>query len=392
MNKEESVTLAEEIMLDFAAQTGLSREEKPQRRYLWTDAFAVCNFLELYHRSRDEEWLVLARSLVDQVHHTLGRHRPDSAKNGWLSGLSDEEGERHPTRGGLRIGKKMDERAPDEPMDERLEWERDGQYYHYLTKWMRALTRTSRVTGEPFYLRWGMELAQTAHRAFRFSDGPDGSLGLYWKMSTDLRRSLVPSVGQHDPLDGLVTCCEMRCAARHFPDEELPDLEREIRELTEMCRGREFSTGDSLGIGSILADACRTGELIINEAFQDLALFQHVVNDAVVSLEDSGGSFLDQPAKYRLAFRELGLSIGLKGAARLARLFEEYPDVRGGELAEWLQPRLEAMLWFHKLSGRIEGFWIEERRKGTEHWRSHGDINMVMLATSLAPEQFLRSD
>ncbi|MBJ6749650.1 hypothetical protein [Geomonas anaerohicana] len=391
MHREENVTLAGEIMLDFAALTGVSREEKPQRRYLWTDAFAVCNFLELYHRTQDEQWLLLALRLVDQVHQTLGRHRPDSAKSGWLSGLGAEEGERHPTRGGLRIGKKMEERAPDEPMDERLEWERDGQYFHYLTKWMRALTRTSRVTGDACYLRWGMELAQTAHRAFRFS-GPDGELGLHWKMSGDLRRSLVPSVGQHDPLDGLVTCCEMLCAARHFPDQELPDLEQEIGELTQMCRGRDFSTSDSLGIGGILVDACRTGQLIVNEAFQDLALFQRMVHDAISSLEDTGSGFLDQPAKYRLAFRELGLSIGLKGAARLLRLFEEYPDVRGGELAEWLQPRLEEMLWFHKLSGRIEEFWIEEMRKRTEHWRSHGDINMVMLATSLAPGQFLRTD
>ncbi len=383
--------MAGEIMLEFAAQTGVSREEKPQRRYLWTDAFAVCNFLELYHRTQDEKWLLLALGLVDQVHQTLGRHRPDSAKSGWLSGLSAEEGERHPTRGGLRIGKKMEERAPDEPMDERMEWERDGQYYHYLTKWMRALTRTSRVTGDACYLRWGMELAQTAHRAFRFN-GPDGTTGLYWKMSSDLRRSLVPSVGQHDPLDGLITCCEMVCAARRFPDQDLPDLEREIGELTQMCRARDFSTSDSLGIGGILVDACRTGQLIVNEAFQDLPLFQRMVHDAVVSLEDFGGGFLDQPAKYRLAFRELGLAIGLKGARRLSRLFEEYPDLRGGELAEWLHPQLEAILWFHKLAGRIEGFWIEERRKGTEHWRSHNDINMVMLATSLAPGQFLRAD
>ncbi|QXE91511.1 hypothetical protein KP001_02895 [Geomonas subterranea] len=391
MNKEERINLAGEIMLDFAAQTGVSQENKSPRRYLWTDAFAVFNFLELYHRTQDEEWLMLARHLVDQVHQTLGRHRPDSARSGWLSGLGEEEGARHPTRGGLRIGKKVDERAPDEPMDERLEWERDGQYYHYLTKWMRALGRMSRVTGEAGYLRWAMELAQTAHRAFRFSAAPDGSFGLHWKMSSDLRRSLVPSVGQHDPLDGLVTCCELLFAARGFTDQELPDLEREVRELTGMCRNRDFSTDDTLGIGSILVDACRSGELIINDAFQDIALFQRMVHDGLLSLEDLAATFLDQQARYRLAFRELGLSIGLKGAARLARVFEEYPDARGGELAPWLQPRLEAMLWFHKMSSKIEAFWIEEMRKGTEHWRSHGDINMVMLATSLVPEQFLRS-
>lgn len=392
MDREENVALACKIMREFAAETGLANREKPPKRYLWTDAFAVCNFLELYHRSQDEDWLLLAKRLVDQVHHTLGRQRSDAAKSGWLSGLSEDEGELHPTRGGLRIGKRMKDRAPDEPMDERQEWERDGQYYHYLTKWMRALCRLSRIAEEPGYLRWAMELAQTTHRAFRFTSGPEGVPGLHWKMSVDLRRSLVPSVGQHDPLDGLVTCRELQLAARRFPQQTLPDLEREITELSTMCRDRDFSTNDTLGIGSMLSDACRIGELVIKDGFQDLRLFQQMVHDALLSLENLGGGFLGQQAKYRLAFRELGLSIGLKGVMRLARLVEEYPDVRGGEVASWLQPSLESMLWFLKMPEKIERFWIEEMRKGSEHWRGHGDINMVMLATSLAPEQFLRAD
>ncbi|MCE7698274.1 MAG: hypothetical protein K8E24_005360 [Methanobacterium paludis] len=58
------------------------------------------------------------------MHHTLGRHRDDDTRNGWISGLDDEKGERHPTKGGLRIGKKLNERKPDEPPSERLEWDR----------------------------------------------------------------------------------------------------------------------------------------------------------------------------------------------------------------------------------------------------------------------------
>jgi hypothetical protein len=34
----------------------------------------------------------------------------------------------------LRIGKQLAERRPGERFDERLEWERDGQYFHYLTR------------------------------------------------------------------------------------------------------------------------------------------------------------------------------------------------------------------------------------------------------------------
>lgn len=50
--------------------------------------------------------------------------------------------------------------------DPRLEWERDGQYFHYLRKWMHALHCTSRVTGDGQYDLWARELAQAAHQTF----------------------------------------------------------------------------------------------------------------------------------------------------------------------------------------------------------------------------------
>jgi rhamnogalacturonyl hydrolase YesR len=61
-----------QIMTEFADTTGLTGGVRP-RRYLWTDAFAVCNFLELYRQTGDEVWLQRAVRVVDQVHHTLGR-------------------------------------------------------------------------------------------------------------------------------------------------------------------------------------------------------------------------------------------------------------------------------------------------------------------------------
>jgi hypothetical protein len=54
--------------------------------------------------------------------------------------------ETHPTRGGLRIGKQLPERRPGEPYDPQVEWDRDGQYFHYLTKWMHALDQASSRT------------------------------------------------------------------------------------------------------------------------------------------------------------------------------------------------------------------------------------------------------
>ena len=51
MKEEETSTApASAIMLDFARTTGLDPTSEHPKRYLWTDAFAVCNFLSLYRR------------------------------------------------------------------------------------------------------------------------------------------------------------------------------------------------------------------------------------------------------------------------------------------------------------------------------------------------------
>jgi hypothetical protein len=109
-----------DIMATFATTTGLLGEREP-RRDLWTDAFAVCNYLALARQAGEPRYRDLALRLVDQVHHVLGRHRADDLRAGWISGLDREEGERHPTAGGLRIGNDLNERGPGAPFDERLE-------------------------------------------------------------------------------------------------------------------------------------------------------------------------------------------------------------------------------------------------------------------------------
>jgi hypothetical protein len=161
---------AVELMMTFADRTGLT-STRPQCRYLWTDAFAVCNFLGLAEKTGDPRYEQLAVRLIDRVHETLARHRKDDEhRQGWLSGLDEEEGAAHPTRGGLRIGKPLPEREPTEPFDAELEWERDGQYFHYLTKWMHALDRASLHTGRHDFHRFARELAASAHRGFVVKD------------------------------------------------------------------------------------------------------------------------------------------------------------------------------------------------------------------------------
>ena len=223
---EENISLdkVREIMLEFSDLTGLSGSGKPPKRYLWTDAFAVCNYLELYRRTREEEFKDLALRLVAQVHQILGRYRPDDVRTGWISGLREEEASRHPTIGGLRIGKPLPERRIGEPYDEQLEWDRDGQYFHYLTKWMQALDQVSRATGDGRYNRWALELARTAHARFVILSPSGIRNRMVWKMSTDLSFPLLPSMGHHDPLDGLITYAQLR-ETREKDPEKSPDLD-----------------------------------------------------------------------------------------------------------------------------------------------------------------------
>jgi hypothetical protein len=378
-----------ELMMDFAGLTGLTAGGTTPRRYLWTDAFALCNCLELFRQTQDKTWRELALRLIDEVHHVLGRQRGDNQRTGWISGLGEEEGELHPTAGGLRIGKPMNERNPGESADERLEWDRDGQYYHYLTKWMHALNRASRVTGDPTYTGWAMELAQTAHARFTYVPYPGGRKLMYWKMSIDLSRPLVPSMGQHDPLDGLITYSELQATATvDFGQSALPGLGTEIAEMAAICRGRSWATADPLGIGGLLSDAWRMAQLGARGGFASVELLDGVLDAALEGVESFAESNqLTLPAAYRLAFRELGLAIGLKGAMKLRERLVANPEAFGRNSP--LRRRLEDLTEYLPLGETIERFWLDGANREAESWREHREINMVMLATSLAPDGFL---
>jgi len=378
-----------EIMQDYAHMTGLSPVDTHPRRYLWTDAFAVCNYLELFNRTDNETYWDLALSLIDQVHHTLGRHRDDDPRCGWISGLDEQEGELHPTIRGLRIGKQLKERRPGEPPNERMEWDRDGQYYHYLTKWMHALNCAGEVTGDPTYLRWAIELAQTAHARFAYSLRGGRQKRMYWKMSIDLTYPLVSSMGQHDPLDGLVTYCELQAAAsRQFKESSLPGLEHEIADMAEICRGASLVTTDPLGIGGLFFEATRIAQLMEQGELLDASLLETVVQSALIGMKSFANSeTLDYPASHRLAFRELGLSIGLSAVENVRKEIEANQIIFHGMSS--LQRRIEDLNAYIPLRGTIEQFWMNGKNRQAGTWVEHKEINMVMLATSLAPGRFL---
>jgi len=56
-----------------------------------------------------------------------------------------------PTRGGLRIGKDLPERGPRAPFDERLEWDRDGQYFPWGQNTHAAMRISARTGHRPLW-------------------------------------------------------------------------------------------------------------------------------------------------------------------------------------------------------------------------------------------------
>lgn len=380
-----------QLMVEFARRTGLDGSPAEAVRYLWTDAFAVCNFLGLHRASGEAGSLRQAQALVQQVHHVLGQHRKDDPRRGWISGLPDSSGTRHPTCGGLRIGKRLPERRPEQPLDEHLEWDRDGQYFHYLTKWMHALERFAAVGRDTEPIRWAYELAKAAHAAFVFERRPGGQKRMVWKMSIDLSYPLVPSMGHHDPLDGLITYQQIRATARDLglaADE--CDLGKEITDMERMCEGASWQTADPLGAGCLLIDACRLAGLIADGQQPASLQLEQLLREAVLSLailERERMVSPDAPAERRLAFREFGLSIGLRAVdhirAILERVPEAFPNRREvGDL-------IVVIRRLHHWIDAIESFWLNPRHQQSENWRAHQDINSVMLATSLDPDGLL---
>ena len=376
---DRTIATAASLMASFAERTGLT-SDRPGERYLWTDAFAVCNFLTLAGPTGDERYTHLALRLVDRVHGVLGRHRPDDSRAGWISGLSEREGELHPTRGGLRIGKRLPERRRDEPFDERLEWERDGQYFHYLTKWMHALDQVARATRDPRFNTWARELAEVAHTSFSYRPRAAARPRMVWKMSTDLSRPLVSSMGQHDPLDGFITCIQLEATASQLSASAVgPSLKRAEAEFAAMFEASDLRTSDPLGLGGLLSDACRLAQLVEREACPRTDLPERLLAAALDGLRHYARlGDTRQPASRRLGFRELGLAIGISSLERLERT----------ERAE-LRALLAALAPYSELGSEIQSFWLDPENRRSETWAQHRDINEVMLATSLVPDGYV---
>lgn len=369
----EKLITAKELLEDFSQRTGLEGKNQEQPiRYLWTDAFAVQSFFGLAKALKEEAFKDKALQLIEQVHQTLGRFAPADSRTGWISGMPQEEGKNHPCIGGLRIGKKELERSEDEAFNERLEWERDGQYFHYLTRWGTSLLSAFQETQQPQFGQWVAELILAGNN---FIYKQHETFGMYWKMSIDLSRPLVTSMGAHDPLEGLMLTENIRSATR----EDSMELELLSAKFQALCSGMDWTTSDPLGIGGLLLNIPRSIQLPKN--IPAAATPKKLLKDSHNSLRTFAmAEMTNRPAQQRLAFRECGLSLGLRVLCGMESQLKEI----GLDINNFME--------YLPMAARIEDFWSQPENQQAAPWKNHLDINSVSLAASLvaseAPDAF----
>jgi hypothetical protein len=212
---------------------------------------------------------------------------------------------------------------------------------------------------------------------------------MHWKMSIELSYPLVPSMGHHDPLDGLITYLELQ-GGLVGEEEGTSTLAEEIGDMAAICKGKDWSTDDPLGLGGLLSDAYRVAQMLVSGISLETDLLAALLDACRIGLARYARTeSLKAPASYRLAFRELGLAIGLHALERLQHLIAESPAV-----FQKAQPRqagqVEILLRYGPLAAFIEEFWLAPTHREGPTFVEHRDINTVMLATSLIPDGYLR--
>jgi hypothetical protein len=162
-------------------------------------------------------------------------------------------------------------------------------------------------------------------------------------------------------------------------------LAREIRGLVTLCSGGSWATNDALGIGGLLTATCRLARVRAGggsaRALIPSTILHRATDDAVRSLRalDTDAFGLVAPG-HRLAFRELGLAIGLAEVERLNR--------RSAGQTRIVDPRrldavVRALGEWTGLRHTIVGFWQRPDHRAVRSWTDHNDINTVMLAAAL---------
>jgi hypothetical protein len=139
----------------------------------------------------------------------------------------------------------------------------------------------------------------------------------------------------------------------------------------------------------LLVDAYRIDQLMRQGAWsREDGVLEALLAAALGGLEAyQAAGDLRSPAHHRLAFRELGLAIGLAAVTLMARDAGDAPA--GSPTTDRVRGRLTELSRYTRLRAEIEAFWLPAERRRERTWLDHEDINDVMLATTLVPEGFL---
>jgi hypothetical protein len=195
-------------------------------------------------------------------------------------------------------------------------------------------------------------------------------------------------MGQHDPLDGFITCHQLEATARWLPGAARgPDLAAAMTDFARLIGAGHWATADPLGIGGLLIDASRVAQLAEDGTAGAGALLEPLLAAALEGLaQHARQADLCQPAERRLAFRELGLAIGLSAVPGV----EEQVHAMRVRFPEGVQARVDSLARYAGLGSAIESFWRDPEHRRNRTWTGHRDINEVMLATCLLPDGLLR--
>mgnify|MGYP000272676830 CR=1 FL=1 len=307
-----------------------------QRRYLWTDAFGVLAYLSLADQleqqqtpEKAETYRAAAHRLIHVVHDCLGQPRSDTDKTMQMTkDMASPNG-----NVGLRIGKAHHRQVTDAGMSY------DGQYWHYIDKWLLALSRAGRVED-------GCRIGKSVFPYF-FDAGPngDGSQGgIRWKLSVDATPppSLQRAYASDDTLVALIVFSILERQRQNKDSSTvIPSLAPEIAMLEKSLEFyKPRVTDDPLGWGL--------------EALYDQFLQGHPRRQALHSLHQRAL----HPSHFSLPFRLYGAMIG----ARIA----------GKEVAPTSMVNDLIVQSLEYQAGAIQ--------RGYEE---HSTINRVMLATVL---------
>mmetsp|Transcript_19040 Transcript_19040/g.38480 ORF Transcript_19040/g.38480 Transcript_19040/m.38480 type:complete len:416 (-) Transcript_19040:146-1393(-) len=316
-----------------ADEAGLCADGR-QRRYLWTDAFGVLSYISIAKRYEKnnklhdaQKYTQAANTLIDVVHECLGKPRSSSRLDAMSPSTVSPTGYI-----GLRIGKVDTRQVTDYGMHY------DGQYWHYIDKWLLALSRCGRNED-------ATATAKSVFPAF-FDAGPYGTGhqgGIRWKVSVDGTPppSLQRAQASDDGLVALIVFSmlqQQQQQQQHGHDDAPADLTEEIRLLRASLENyRPRVTDDPLGWGL--------------EALYDEYLEGHPRRTA---LARHASSALDYTAHMSLPFRLYGAILG-------ARTADIGPST----------------------DGLLEKALVYERRAQASGCEEHSSINRVMLAMSL---------